>query len=76
MLRLIVSSVLLLSGCAWWQAGVSDPAVVADTIASANAYRELGEATGIPYAKWAAGGLAVVFGILLGGRKKLKKGKK
>lgn len=72
MSRLIISSLIFLCGCAWWQAGVNDPTIREAAIEAASTYRSLGDATGVPYAGMAVGSLALVFVILLGGRKKVK----
>lgn len=71
MKRYLLLLVVFLSGCAWWQAGINDPAIVSDAIHTAQPYKEIANAV-FPNA-----GNAVLLAlapllILLGGRKKVK----
>ena len=72
MWRLIISSVLLLSGCSWWQAGVNDPLIVDSAIKQSNTYRELGNATGFPFGGTILSAISILGIILISGKKKLK----
>ena len=69
-MRLIIVSLLFLGGCAWWQAGMSDPAIIDSAIEQADSYGKLASATGIPYADWVARSLAIFMVILIKGRTK------
>ena len=72
-MRYLLTLVIFLSGCSWWQAGINDPEVVAEAAKTAATYNTLGEATGIPYAGMVAGVISVVLAVLFGGRKKRRR---
>lgn len=70
-----VGSIMLLSttlsSCAWWQAGIHDPGIVANSIATAQPYQQVADAV-YPKAGIVLGLILIPLLILLGGRKKEK----
>lgn len=72
-IKILLISLLLLGGCAWWQAGINDPEIVQAAIKKVEPYKELASAVYPHAGKGIMLGLVPLL-ILLMGRKKLKEG--